>query len=198
LNDGFYAAFQAVVPTNKRFLLALDVSGSMETNKIAGMPLSARTASAAMALVTANVEKDHHIVAFTNGRQYRSMHAGYGCAITPLSISPRQRLPDVLKTVSGLQFGGTDCALPMIYAAQNNLEVDAFVIYTDNETWHGDIHPFQALKMYRQASGIDAKLIVAGMCSNGFSIADPSDRGMLDVVGFDTAAPAIMADFAAN
>jgi 60 kDa SS-A/Ro ribonucleoprotein len=45
-------------------------------------------------------------------------------------------------------------------------------------------------------SGIPAKLIVAGMASTGFSIADPDDGGMLDVVGFDSAAPAVMADFA--
>jgi 60 kDa SS-A/Ro ribonucleoprotein len=32
--------------------------------------------------------------------------------------------------------------------------------------------------------------------SNGFTIADPSDAGMLDVVGFDTATPSIIADFA--
>jgi 60 kDa SS-A/Ro ribonucleoprotein len=34
------------------------------------------------------------------------------------------------------------------------------------------------------------------MVSNGFSIADPHDAGMLDVVGFDSAAPAVIADFA--
>jgi 60 kDa SS-A/Ro ribonucleoprotein len=45
-------------------------------------------------------------------------------------------------------------------------------------------------------TGIPAKLIVAGMTSTGFSIADPDDGGMLDVVGFDRAAPAVMADFA--
>ena len=33
------------------------------------------------------------------------------------------------------------------------------------------------------------------MDSNGFSIADPNDAGMLDVVGFDSATPALMADF---
>ena len=33
------------------------------------------------------------------------------------------------------------------------------------------------------------------MTSNGFTIADPHDRGMLDVVGFDTTAPAVIADF---
>ncbi len=34
------------------------------------------------------------------------------------------------------------------------------------------------------------------MVSNGFSIADPNDRGMLDVVGFDTATPQLISDFA--
>ena len=33
------------------------------------------------------------------------------------------------------------------------------------------------------------------MASNGFSIADPDDAGMLDVVGFDTATPQVIADF---
>ena len=36
------------------------------------------------------------------------------------------------------------------------------------------------------------------MVSNGFTIADPNDPGMLDVVGFDTAAPQLIADFAAG
>jgi 60 kDa SS-A/Ro ribonucleoprotein len=41
-----------------------------------------------------------------------------------------------------------------------------------------------------------ARLIVVAMLANPFSIADPEDAGMLDVVGFDTATPAVMADFA--
>ena len=40
-----------------------------------------------------------------------------------------------------------------------------------------------------------AKAVVVGMTSNGFTLADPSDRGMLDVVGFDTTVPAVIADF---
>ena len=31
-----------------------------------------------------------------------------------------------------------------------------------------------------------------GLVSNGFSIADPDDAGMLDVVGFDASAPEVM------
>ena len=98
--------------------------------------------------------------------------------------------------MSELPFGGTDCALPMLYAHAMEREIDAFVIFTDSETWAGETHPVQALRDYRRASGIDAKLVVVGMVSNGFSIADPSDPGMLDVVGFDTATPQLISDFA--
>jgi 60 kDa SS-A/Ro ribonucleoprotein len=116
--------------------------------------------------------------------------------LTPLPISPRQRLDDAVATVSLLPFGGTDCALPMLYAQLEQREIDAFVVYTDSETWAGDIQPAQALRDYRRASGIEARLVVVGMVSNGFSIADPNDPGMLDVVGFDTATPQLISDFA--
>jgi 60 kDa SS-A/Ro ribonucleoprotein len=159
--------------------------------------LSCREASAAMALVTATAEPDHRFVAFTNG-SYRSMHSaqGYNSGLTPLSISPRQRLDDVVKLTSALPFGGTDCALPMVEALKHRWAVDVFVIYTDSETWAGDIHPAQALRDYRERMGIAAKLVVVGMASNGFSIANPNDAGMLDVVGFDTATPDVISGFA--
>lgn len=123
---------------------------------------------------------------------------GGQAALKPLAISPRQRLDDVLKTVSDLPFGGTDCALPMVWALQNKVEADVFVVYTDSETWAGNVHPVQALREYRERMGIPAKLIVCGMVSNGFTIADPDDAGMLDVVGFDVATPQLMSDFAAG
>ena len=86
----------------------------------------------------------------------------------------------------------------MLWAIQQRVEADAFLIYTDSETWAGKTHPTTALQQYRQAFGIGAKLVVVGMVSNGFSIADPNDAGMLDIVGFDTAAPAVMSDFIAE
>jgi 60 kDa SS-A/Ro ribonucleoprotein len=106
------------------------------------------------------------------------------------------RLDDVLQATDGIPFGGTDCALPMIWAMKNGVTADAFIIYTDSETWAGrHMHPVQALQAYRQEIGIAAKLVVVGLVSNGFSIADPNDGGMLDVVGFDTATPQLVADF---
>ena len=85
----------------------------------------------------------------------------------------------------------------MLAATAEKLEVDAFVVYTDNETWAGQVHPVQALREYRQATAIPAKLVVVGMTATGFTIADPANGGMLDVVGFDAAAPAAIADFIA-
>jgi 60 kDa SS-A/Ro ribonucleoprotein len=58
------------------------------------------------------------------------------------------------------------------------------------------VHPFQAVEQYRDKTGIYAKLIVVGMTSSGFTIADPNDPGMIDIAGMDTAVPALMADFA--
>ena len=66
------------------------------------------------------------------------------------------------------------------------------------ETWAGNIHSVQALRDYRERMGIAAKLVVVAMASNGFSIADPDDAGMLDVVGFDTATPSVLAEFVAG
>jgi len=201
LDAAFYTAFGNVEPTGKRLLLALDVSGSMTMAQVAGVPgLTPRDGSAALALVSAATEERYEIVGFYAGRGSwgisSSRYGGRADGLTPLAISPRQRLDDAVKAVSELPFGGTDCALPMLYAQARKREVDTFVIYTDSETWVGDIHPVQALRDYRHASGIDARMVVVGMVSNGFSIADPADPGMLDVVGFDTATPQLISDFA--
>ncbi len=190
LDATFYRAFGAVEPSGKRTLLAVDVSGSMGA-PISGMPITAREASAALALVQLATEPSATAVGFTSagGRDW------HDTALAPLAISPRQRIDDALRVVEAMPMSGTDCALPMVHATRQGLEVDTFVIYTDNETWAGRVHPHQALAEYRRRSGIDAKLVVVGMTATEFSIADPSDAGMLDVVGFDAAVPSLITEF---
>ncbi len=84
----------------------------------------------------------------------------------------------------------------MIWALKNAVSVDHFSVYTDNETWAGTIHPHQALREYREKTGINARMSVVGMTSTDFTIADPEDPGTLDVAGFDSAVPNLLADFA--
>ena len=184
LDAAFELAFEAIEPTNKRTMLALDVSGSMGWGMIAGVPgLTPREGSAAMAMVTARREPQYMFTAFSH-------------KMRKIDISAKMRLDTVINTIEQIPMGGTDCALPMQYALKERIPVDTFTIYTDNETWYGEMHPMQALRQYRDAMGIPARLIVVGMVANRFSIADPDDAGMMDVVGFDSAAPQVMADFA--
>lgn len=184
LNDAFYAAFDAIEPTGKRHMLGLDVSGSMSA-PVAGSPLSCCEAATALAMVSIRTEPYTFAGAFNTGLQ-------------ELPISRTMRLDAAMKYTNGINCGGTDCSLPMVYATERKISVDTFTVLTDSETYAGRAHPFQALKQYREKTGIPAKLIVVGMTSTGFTIADPGDFGMLDIVGMSTDVPALMADFSRN
>jgi 60 kDa SS-A/Ro ribonucleoprotein len=181
LDESMYTLFDVMEPTGKRHYLGVDYSGSMDA-PIAGMPLSCRQAAAVMAMVVAKVEK-------------QSVIYGFSTHMIDLGISPKMRLDAVLTKMANWPGGGTDCSQPMLHALKEKIPVDAFVSVTDSETWAGEIHAQQALKQYRQKTGIGSKMIVVGMTATSFTIADPNDAGSLDVVGFDTTAPAVIADF---
>lgn len=182
LNAGFYTAFKNVVPSNKRTLIAVDVSSSMSYAACLGLDISAAQAAAAMSMMVARTEPYYQIMGFST--QFKD-----------LGITPSDNLNSTMRKVQLANFGGTDCSLPMSWARQARIEVDTFLVLTDNETWAGGSHPHMELRNYRSNMGIDAKLVVAGVASTGFTIADPDDRGMLDVVGFDANAPKIIAEF---
>lgn len=197
LDDMFYMSFANVVPTGKRILSAIDLSASMTwaQNVPPNQPLNCRELAAAMNMITVRTETNHLTMGFTTGGGYSSRWGAHAPGMVTLPISARQRLDDVVRTIGSYPAGGTDCSLPITYALTEGIEVDAFIIYTDNETWAGDIQPFQALQQYRKTTGIDAKFIVQAMTPTKFSIADPLDTGMLDVSGFDSATPAFISDF---
>lgn len=183
LNDAFYLAFHNVAPTGKRYMVAIDVSGSMG-NAVTGCPvLSCCEAAAAMSLVLAKTEERTWLTRFNNGLE----QVNYG---------PNSRMDDILRQTRSINIGGTDCAMPMLAAMQHEAPVDVFIVITDNETNARSMHPMEALRQYRKKMGINAKLVVMAMTSSRFTIADPDDAGALDVVGFDAGVPAIIADFA--
>ena len=183
LETAYANSFAAVEPTGQNFLLALDVSGSMGS-RLMNSPLTAMEASAAMAVITRRTEEHVHVVAFAQD-------------LVPFDFAREATVEEVSRATRQFWFGATDCALPMLYAKHHRMDVDVFVVYTDSETWIGDEHPAEALRDFRRVMNKpSAKLIVVAMTSSGFTIADPNDRGMLDVVGFDTNTPLLMAEFA--
>ena len=184
LDSAFDLAFDNVEPTGKRIFIGLDVSGSM-SSPFNDSAMMVSEAGAAMAMTVMRREKHWHVMGFADG-------------LRDLGLSAKMSLASVVRKTAGLTFGGTDCALPMTYAERMGMNVDAFIVITDNETWAGHVHPSIALQSYRNKSGINAKLIVMGMTSTGFTIADPTDAGMLDIVGMDSSVPVLVSDFIRN
>lgn len=195
LDKGYELAFKNIVPAEKRTFVALDVSGSM-ASKASGLELSCAQVTGAMANMIAKTEPYSIFRGFTSGGYGYSSRGSSG--LTDLGIDENDSLATVSNKISGKSFGGTDCSLPMVQAKKENLEVDTFIVMTDNETYAGSAHPHQALEAYRKASGIDAKLVVVAATSTRFTIADASDGGMLDMSGFDSSSPAFIADFSAG
>lgn len=173
LNSSFYASFENLNKINKKLLIALDVSDSMSWNTVCGIDcLTAAEVSCAMAMMFDFVEKDVDIM-------------GFASEFKKLDVSSQYCLEENLMYVKEHTFGGTDCALPLAWASENNKEYDAVIIFTDNETNTNTVNPSITLQLYRNKMGINTKLIVVALTSNGFSIADPDDANMMDICGFD-------------
>lgn len=184
IEDAFNTSFGFIEPSNKRTLVALDVSGSM-SQMASGLDLSCAQVAAAMAMSIIRSEK-------------KTLIRGFSHQFVDLDISATDSLSQVMRKVQSRNFGSTDCSLPMVWAKDNDVAVDTFVVFTDNETYAGRIHPHQALAQYRKATGIAAREAVFGVTGTKFSIADPKDTGMMDFVGFDASAPRVLADFSAG
>ena len=185
LNDAFYEAFEFIESTGEGYLIGIDCSGSMwwDTSRVKGMNLTAAEVAAVMALGLAKREPNHWIGAF-------------GTTMKELKITPKMRLDQVLNVMQTSMMGGTDCSLPMTHASTHKMSgVDKFCVYTDNETYAGRAQPVETLARYRKQYNPKAKLIVCGVAATDFTIADPKDPGMLDIVGFDSAAPQLIQSF---
>lgn len=186
LDEAFYLSFKTIKPAEKRTMIGVDVSGSMSFSAANGLDLTAAQVSAAVAMTIARTEPMYEVM-------------GFSSKFVDLGITPKQKLSTVLDRVQRNNFGRTDCSLPMLYAKENGIEVDTFVVITDSESYAGKVKPTQALEQYRQATGIDARLAVLAVAATDFTIADPQDAGrQMDFVGFDSSGPAVLADFSAG
>lgn len=182
LDRAFDGAFAHTAPSGARLLVGVDVSGSMLHSRCAGAPdLSATEAAAAMAMTFVRTERQVEVMAFDT-EPY------------PVPLSRRQRLDDVVHLFSRWG-GGTDLALPILYAQHLRRVVDAIVVVTDNETWAGQCHPIQALEQYRATINPAVKVVVlATACTHGTVLPDTLPN-VLGCAGFDAAVPQLVGTF---
>jgi 60 kDa SS-A/Ro ribonucleoprotein len=202
LGTAFDAAVAAVEPVGVRMLVAIDVSRSMRSGWVAGLPgLCPRDASAALAFIAAATEPHCELVGFfadeaAGGWAASRGAVGTGDGLTPLAVSAELGIQGAIAAVSELPFGETDLTLPMRYALATGREVDTFVVYTDTEPDTCRVELRDALREYRMRSGISARLVVVGMGATGLSRADPDDPGMLDIAGYMPATGQVLTAFA--
>lgn len=181
LDTAFYGTFPNVKPCGKPLLIALDVSGSMSSSMAGVTPLRACEATAALSLVHASVEDDYHIFGFAD-------------TFRDLGIRKGMTLDEAKKRAVQNNFGSTNISLAIEYALKNGIDAGGFIVMTDNEVNSGR-HVNLALREYRERKVADARLVVVGTTATGFTVNDPNDKFGLDVVGFDSAAPSVIADF---
>ncbi len=178
LDMAFHEAFNRVEPIRQRLLVAVDVSASMLWRGGFLMPVEA---AGAMALQFLHAAPSATIV-------------GFNTRILQPGLSRRQRLDDAVHRLARYG-GGTDVALPMRYALEQRMEVDAFVILTDHETWAGRQHPVEALAAYRDRVNPDAKVAMLAFAANHVAVVPEDDPMALGVAGFDAAVPQVLNDF---
>jgi 60 kDa SS-A/Ro ribonucleoprotein len=179
LDETFELTLRDVVPTNKRILVGIDVSGSMDAS-VANSVLSAAEAASVMAFVIARTEPHAQVVQFDTTVRAK------------LNISDRSKLSDIISAHGG----GTDLSAPVKAALHDKSFYDAFVILTDNETWAGGYgHPTQALAKYRSAINKDAKLVCCSFTANRTTIVDPDDALQFGCAGLDANIAGLVADF---
>jgi 60 kDa SS-A/Ro ribonucleoprotein len=203
LDRAFELAFANVRPTGKRVLVAVDVSGSMAGPQVANTTLTAAKVASAMAFVTAKTEPWSDIIGFdwAPGKGRYASYAAYPTAagrsssgIYAYEIAPDERLRD-FQARFATPGGGTDCSLPLQYAIDRGKDLDAIVIFTDNETWAGDRHPQAVLETYRKRVRHRVKVVVAAVTATARTIADPEDRDVLQIAGFSADVPTVINDF---
>lgn len=182
LHTGYEMSFVNVKDIDASALIGMDVSGSMSAlvNDPRGgwdwgnqEGLTCAKAGASLIQVIMEAMRKTRVMAFSN-------------QFLELPITKQMSLNEVHRKVQELNFGSTDCALPMQYALNRGLEVDAFFVITDCETWYGNQHPFEALKEYRNKVNPKARMFVIALSGTEFTIADPDDPLSYDIAGFDS------------
>ncbi len=172
-------SFAVVEPTNKVFLHAVDISGSMSYGVVDSVGLNCCEIATAMALVTAKAEKNYAI-------------RGFSTKFIDLNITRRDSFRSALKKASNQNFGGTDASVAYSWAIKNKYQADVICFWTDNESWAGNRHPTQALQEYRRKVNPNVKAIYITLAPYNITLVDPQDNNSWDLAGFDPGIPRLI------
>ena len=200
LEEMFYLSFKNVEPTGKRICFLIDCSGSMSSPSLCEGVTCAESA-ALLSMIFARSETssetspDHSFYLFTSKDSNRCSPGNTGLTDVSHIIDADADLNKVLNACQRSDWGSTDISMGILEALKYKRKYDAFVVITDNDVNSG-IKPSEAMKQYRSGMKMpNTKLVVVATQGTDYTIADPNDPMMLDMVGFDSHGPKILQDF---
>lgn len=169
LGTTYELALKALIPTEKNILVAVDISGSMNT-PVGGMQMLASQIANVLAVTILKSEKNAELVWFDTDLQNPT-------------IGRRSSIEEILK--NSPHGGGTDCAQAFVHALNTKTKYDAILILTDSETWAGRAHGLDLLNKYRNTINKDVVVIEVALAANPSTTLPIDDKNVLRVVGFD-------------
>ncbi|KAL3982451.1 TROVE domain family protein [Acanthocheilonema viteae] len=184
-DKAFYNCMNAVGATNRRYLIAVDISDSMDSF-MQGTTVACSQVAAALSMAFIYNETD-------------VITLGFADFLMPLEWNRDMGLGQYLTAAKMLRYGKTDCALPMNWAIEQGIFVDVFIVLTDSDISIKSMKPSDAIQLYRQQMGMpDAKLIIIGITDKLGSLADPTDPNMLVICGINSSVLQVIHDFVLN
>jgi 60 kDa SS-A/Ro ribonucleoprotein len=177
----FHNSFETIEQIDKKIIIGLDVSGSMQYSLISDSIINCYEAAIALTTIYKRMFKDVIITAFTDGLKL-------------VNTSPTPSVKEIKSICDKMSFSTTNLSLVPRYALENNIKADGFICITDNEINCGQ-NPNAVLSTFRKKITPNAVNIVVGMTATGFSVADPNDPYALDIAGFDTNCPQLIESF---
>jgi 60 kDa SS-A/Ro ribonucleoprotein len=198
LDGAFYASFGNVPVTGGNILVAVDTSGSMSGSwshrSIMGIEgWTPVMAAGAMALVTLATEPNSHLI-------------GFDTSYHEIGFTAKNRIDTIVDRLSRHRGGGTNTNLPVQYAWDKKLDVDAIVSYTDDETWAGQArfasyyrtmgggHVTEWVTKYADRYG-PFKFLNCAMIATGTSDVDSKNPMMFELNGMDANTPRIISEY---
>lgn len=172
LEEALHLAAEYATPRiyGKRLLVAIDGTGSMQGATVTGMPETpAALAAVAVAFSLARACDRTEVVAFE--REVRPLDFGRGI-----------RVAEALNMV-GARPSRSDVTAPLREAAWNRTRFDAVVVVTDRLPRNSGL--IGAWKMYRESTGVDAKLALLQLSSRDVSGWDAAEPGAIAFAGLD-------------
>ncbi|ELR96344.1 TROVE domain-containing protein [Gloeocapsa sp. PCC 73106] len=172
-------AFDTQEATNKVFLHAVDISGSMSGYVADSVGLTCCEIATTMALVTAKAEENYMIRGFST--EFRN-----------LKITKQDSFSSAMGKTSNQNFGGTDASVAYDWMIKNKFNADVVCFWTDSESWAGRKHPSVALKEYREKINPNVKAVYVSLAPYQLTLVDPQDPLSWDLGGFDPGIPRLI------